>query len=123
MITVFFNSIMTTIVCFLAILSTQLIYSLMLSDVEDKTYEFGMLRALGFNTKNIMITIVMQALTFAIPGLITGAFLSAVLNVGVRHILYTLSMNSSDYNVSTGAIWFGCTIGIVMPLFSNVLPI
>jgi ABC-type antimicrobial peptide transport system permease subunit len=31
----------------------------MLSDVEEKTYEFGMLRALGFNTKNIMITIIM----------------------------------------------------------------
>jgi len=25
----------------------------MLSDVEEKTYEFGMLRALGFNTKSI----------------------------------------------------------------------
>jgi ABC-type antimicrobial peptide transport system permease subunit len=57
MITVFFNSIMMAIVIFLAILCTQLIYSLMLSDVEDKTFEFGMLRALGFNTKNLMMTI------------------------------------------------------------------
>jgi len=114
---------MTSIVFFLAILCTQLIYSLMLSDVEDKTYEFGMLRALGFNTKNIMVTIVIQAFTFAIPGLITGAVLSAVLNAIVRHVLYTLSRNYSTYTVSTGAIWFGCIIGIVMPLFSNVLPI
>ena len=53
----FMNANMGTIIAFLAILSTQLIYSLMLSDVEDKTYEFGMLRALGFNTNNVMITI------------------------------------------------------------------
>jgi hypothetical protein len=57
MIAVFFNSMMSTIIIFLALLCTQLIYSLMLSDVEEKTFEFGMLRALGFNTKNIMITI------------------------------------------------------------------
>ena len=123
MITGFFNSIMTTIVLFLAILCTQLIYSLMLSDVEEKTFEFGMLRALGFNTDNIMITILIQAFTFAIPGLITGIILSALLNVGVRHILFTLTKNYSSYALSTGAIWFGCFIGTVIPLFSNILPI
>ncbi len=52
------NTILATIIAFLAILCSQLIYSLMLSDVEAKTYEFGMLRALGFNTRNIMITII-----------------------------------------------------------------
>lgn len=32
----------------LLMLSVLLIYSLMIGDVEEKTYEFGMLRALGF---------------------------------------------------------------------------
>lgn len=44
----YFNSNMVTIIIFLAILSTMLIYSLMLQDVSSKTYEYGMLRALGF---------------------------------------------------------------------------
>jgi hypothetical protein len=43
------NTVLGTIVAFLAILCIQLNYSLMLSDVDAKTYEFGMLRALGFN--------------------------------------------------------------------------
>ena len=51
-ITIFLNTILGTIIAFLGFLSVQLIYSLMLSDVDEKTYEFGMLRALGFNTKN-----------------------------------------------------------------------
>lgn len=38
MTTVFMNTIMGTIVAFLGILGAQLIYSLMLSDVEDKTF-------------------------------------------------------------------------------------
>ena len=38
MIKVFMNSALSTIVFFLAVLSIQLIYSLMLSDVEEKTY-------------------------------------------------------------------------------------
>jgi ABC-type antimicrobial peptide transport system permease subunit len=63
----------------------------MLSDVEEKTYEFGMLRALGFNTKNIMITIIMQAFTFSIPGLLSGLLTAFAFNYSVRYILYTIS--------------------------------
>ena len=48
MIKVFLVSSMSTVVFFLGILSIVLIYSLMLSDVDEKTYEYGMLRALGF---------------------------------------------------------------------------
>jgi len=58
LITVMNNSVLATIVAFLVILSAQLIYSLLLSDVEGKTFEFGMLRALGFSTKNIMVVII-----------------------------------------------------------------
>jgi hypothetical protein len=38
MIKIFLNNAMSTVVFFLVILSVQLIYSLMLSDVEEKTY-------------------------------------------------------------------------------------
>ena len=50
---------MLTLTAFLAILSAQLIYSLMLSDVEERTFEMGMLRALGFNTNNILSTVLL----------------------------------------------------------------
>ena len=57
-ITTFLDTNLIAITAFLGVLSAMLIYSLMLSDVEERTYEFGMLRALGFNTKNIMMTVV-----------------------------------------------------------------
>lgn len=114
---------MTTIIAFLAILSTQLIYSLMLSDVEEKTYEFGMLRALGFNTKNIMFTIIIQATMFMVPGVISGIMMSTILNMGLRHTLYTLTSNYSYYGLSEKAIWVGVSIGVCIPMLSNIIPI
>ena len=57
MIRVFLSSSLSTIVFFLSILSVQLIYSLMLSDVDEKTYQYGMLRALGFRNKNLITLI------------------------------------------------------------------
>lgn len=95
----------------------------MLSDVEDKTYEFGMLRALGFNTNNVMITVMFQAVTFIIPGVILGLLLSSVLNYGLRYVLYSLTNNFADYYLSESAIILGVTIGIVLPFISNILPI
>lgn len=95
----------------------------MLSDVEEKTFEFGMLRALGFNTKNIVVAITCQAFIFALPGLVTGIMMSAILNVIFRDILFTLTNNYSSYHLSVDSVWLGCLIGILMPLVANVIPI
>ena len=122
-ITIFLNTILGTIIAFLGILSVQLIYSLMLSDVEEKTYEFGMLRALGFNTKNVIILIIQSAFTFAIPGLCFGLISANALNATLRYVLYSLTDNYYFYGLSSGAYAVGLFIGIFMPLFSNVFPI
>jgi len=123
LIVVFMNTILITIIIFLGILSVQLIYSLMLSDVEEKTYEFGMLRALGFNTDNIMVTIVMQSITFAVPGVITGLILAGIANYFLRDLLFTLTNNSTTYALSINSIWIGVGIGTILPLISNIIPI
>ena len=114
---------MGTIVVFLGILCVQLIYSLMLSDVEEKTFEFGMLRALGFNTRNIMITIILQSFTFSVPGLLSELHVAATLNLVARKILYYVVQNESDYNLSPGSLWIGISLGLVLPLVSNIIPI
>ena len=53
----FINTNYVLIIVFLTILSSQMIYGLMLSDIDTKTFEFGMLRALGFNKLNLATTI------------------------------------------------------------------
>lgn len=95
----------------------------MLSDVEEKTYEFGMLRALGFNTKNVGVTIIIQAISFAMPGLLFGFFTAAILNVIIRYVLYSITTNYDTYSLSTSSIWIGVILGTFIPLMSNIIPI
>lgn len=121
--TIFMNSILGLIVCFLAFLSIQLIYSLMLSDIEEKTYEIGMLRALGFNTDNVVHLIMSQAIFFAIPGLFFGLVAANVLNSSLRQILFTLTSNYGTYELPWGGYLIGISIGLIMPIISNILPI
>ena len=66
----------------------MLLYSLMLSDVDSKTYEYGMLRALGFRKSMLAGMIVEQSLGFSIPGLILGVIIAWILNVMLREIVF-----------------------------------
>jgi ABC-type antimicrobial peptide transport system permease subunit len=123
MIRVFLVSSMTTVVFFLGILSVVLIYSLMLSDVDEKTYEYGMLRALGFRNKNLMALISLQSFAFSIPGLCGGLLVAYFLNLIVRYFIFVFAQNNTDYSLSPGSVILGTALGIFLPMLSNIIPI
>ena len=56
------NAIFFTINFFLFMIDGILIYSVTLSDVEERTYEFAMLRTLGLKNKSLAILLVIQIL-------------------------------------------------------------
>jgi hypothetical protein len=95
----------------------------MLSDVDEKTYQYGMLRALGFRNKNLIGLITMQSFSFSIPGLIGGLVVAYFLNVIARGIIFYYAENTTTYALSTGAIILGVCLGLILPLISNILPI
>lgn len=55
------GSIFFTIIFFLFLIDGILIYSMMLNDVEERTYEFAMLRTLGFKNSSLVTLLVIQA--------------------------------------------------------------
>lgn len=114
---------MVTIVIFLAILSTMLIYSLMLQDVNSKTYEYGMLRALGFKKLYLVEVISFKSLSFSIPGLFLGIFIAILLNIILRRVIFVESLNYLDYDLTTSSIVIGSAFGFLTPLFANYWPI
>ena len=114
---------MVTIVIFLAILSTMLIYSLMLQDVSSKTYEYGMLRALGFKKVHLVGVISIKSLGFSIPGLILGILIASLLNICLREIIFIESLNALDYTLTPSSAIIGITFGLLTPLFANYWPI
>lgn len=95
----------------------------MLSDVDAKTYEFGMLRALGFNKKNVMTTVLLQGFTFAIPGIAIGLAVAVVLNYYTRKLIYDFTGNTASLSLSNDSIVMGLVLGVFIPLVSNILPI
>ena len=66
----------------------MLVFSLMLSDVDSKTYEYGMLRALGFKKSYLVSMISISSFTFSIPGMVAGIFVAFILNVLLRQEIY-----------------------------------
>ena len=95
----------------------------MLSDVDEKTYKYGMLRALGFRNKNLITLISLQSFIFSIPGLLGGLMVAYLLNITVRYFVFDLAQNITDYNMSVGALILGVSLGLLLPLIANVLPI
>jgi len=116
----FLQSTFATIVFFMVLLSVMLIYSLMISDVDEKTYEMGMLRALGLRTVSLVQLIILQSLIFSIPGVLIGVVISAIMNVVIRLFIFTFSVSNYTYIMSASAALLGVFLGLMMPLGSNI---
>jgi ABC-type antimicrobial peptide transport system permease subunit len=56
----------------IVIVDAILIYTLFISDIEERTYEFAMLRTLGFQKRSLIILLTVQALFFSLPATMIG---------------------------------------------------
>ena len=101
----------------------MLVLSLMLADVDGKTYEYGMLRALGFMKRHLMAMITINSLFFSVPGLFIGMLVAFIMNVGVRENIFLESKNTLSYDLTPSAIALGVSFGFLVPLLANYLPI
>lgn len=101
----------------------MLLYSLMLADVDEKTYEYGMLRALGFKKEHLVRVITLKSLGFSIPGLFFGIIVALILNIGLRMLIFISSENYSSYELTPASIWIGAIFGLIMPMIANYFPI
>jgi ABC-type antimicrobial peptide transport system permease subunit len=122
---VFLENIFSSVMFFLWILSVMLVYSLMLGNVEERTYEFGMLRALGFKKGNLTSMIIFQALIFSIPAIILALLACYILNFLIQYYLYTFSglEMTNAYSISNYAMYSSIFAGISIPLISSYFPI
>lgn len=120
---VFLQNIFIGIMVFLWLLSVLLIYSLMLGNVNERTYEFGLLRSLGFKRNNLILMIVIQGFIFAIPGVILGLVSSYIANNYISFLLNWYTGIVIPYFLNGKTILCGSLIGISIPLISSYFPI
>lgn len=119
----FFESMFSNALFLLIIVACLLIYALMNSNVEEKTYEFGMLRALGFKQQSLVSLLTLQSFFYAIPGLLIGLLVCYVLNSVITHFLYRFTGIATGYHIDPSALFIGISIGILIPVISNIIPI
>ena len=69
---------MDIIIIVLFAMSVLLIYSMKLLNIEEKTFEFGILRMLGSTKRGIIYLILTESLFFIVPAIIIGFLLTLV---------------------------------------------
>eukprot|EP01059_Diplonema_ambulator_P033329 TRINITY_DN6908_c0_g1_i1.p1 TRINITY_DN6908_c0_g1~~TRINITY_DN6908_c0_g1_i1.p1 ORF type:complete len:794 (+),score=135.58 TRINITY_DN6908_c0_g1_i1:80-2461(+) len=120
----FLEQIFTAVAITLTVLGCILIYALLMSNVQEKTFEHGMLRALGFRKASLINLITIQALSFTIPGVATAMLLAFIANVVIENIISNFSGFPPDYgSMPTTSIVIPILVGVLVPLLANILPI
>jgi hypothetical protein len=119
----FLESTLLTVVLFIIILSVLLIYSLMIADIDEKTYEMAMLRALGLRTASLFNMIMLQSFIFSVPGLLIGLIISGGVNVLIRYFIFKFTLSNTGYFIATTALILGIVLGIFMPLITNLMTV
>jgi ABC-type antimicrobial peptide transport system permease subunit len=126
-ISMFLDQIFTFVVFMLATLGVILVFALLLSNVEEKTYEYGMLRALGLKQSTLIQVILSQSMYFAIPGVIIGMLLSVIVNVGVTYIIGWATNLPHEKTYPFEFTWIAIVVpvalGILIPIIANIVPI
>jgi ABC-type antimicrobial peptide transport system permease subunit len=111
------------IVIFIAI-SVVLIYSLLLTSVETKSYEIGIFRMVGLNKRGLFLMVFSQALMFVLPALMLAVGLSFPSLAAINYFLLEPIMGVSFIPVPSlsGFAW-GLSIGFIIPIFSSIVPL
>lgn len=124
----FLNQIFYIVVAVLAGLSGVVTYSLVGGDLEAKTYELGMLRALGMRRATLGQLLVLNTAAFAVPGLVIGLLVASAVNVGIcAGMGWYTSLRISDFTgggaLPPSAWGLAVGLGLIMPSVAIVVPI
>ena len=119
----FIDQIFLFILIVMLFLGACLVFSLLLSDVEAKTYEYGMLRALGMKQYVLAELLSIQSLMFSVPGILLGILLGWVFYTPIAAYISTYTMLSPDLGLNVVAWVLALCMGFLMPIVANVVPI
>eukprot|EP00762_Andalucia_godoyi_P002414 ANDGO_02681.mRNA.1 FtsX domain-containing protein len=119
----FLDQLFYLVVVLMIFLGSLLIYALLLANVEEKTYEYAMLRALGLSKRSLLMIMMGHAFAFAIPGVSLGLLFAFLANIPVALYLADFAATDPDFSLSWQAICLGLAVGILIPIFANIIPI
>ena len=118
------GTIFDVVIILLIIVSVLLIYSLLMINIEEKTFESGIMRLIGLSKTGYISSIFLQATLFVLPSI----FCAFVASVPALYYLYKImldsQMNESLLPIPTlDACIIGLFLGICIPAVSSIIPI
>ena len=120
---IFLEDIFFGVMIFLWVLCVLLVYSLMLGNIDEKSYEFGMLRALGLEKAKLTYLIILKGFIFSIPGIILGLSSSYIANNFIAFLFNLYCHFPMPFFLSKTNIVFGISVGLSIPIISSYFPI
>ncbi|KAI3632542.1 hypothetical protein MIR68_009648 [Amoeboaphelidium protococcarum] len=120
---IFLSEVFFTIVVVLIVLAFILITSLMTSDAEEKTFEYGMLRMLGLHSSSLIVLLIFQSLLFSIPAVVFGLLLCYMFYIPIAYYLSLSVGVFINLNFAPSAIALGLICGLLLPIIGTVVPI
>jgi ABC-type antimicrobial peptide transport system permease subunit len=119
----FIDNLIYAILIILAILSYILISSLMVFNIDEKTYEFGMLRALGFKRQSLVYMLLIQGFIFSVSGWTLGIVTSFVMTTAIKYYFY-MSLRIKIGVVMSLLAWISSIFfGFMTPIITNFFSI
>eukprot|EP01116_Phalansterium_solitarium_P010119 TRINITY_DN2458_c0_g2_i3.p1 TRINITY_DN2458_c0_g2~~TRINITY_DN2458_c0_g2_i3.p1 ORF type:complete len:1000 (-),score=386.52 TRINITY_DN2458_c0_g2_i3:162-3161(-) len=119
----FLGLILNIVIVILLLLSCMLVYSLLATNVESRTFEMGVLRMLGTTRQALVGLLLLQAFAYSVPAWALGLAIGAVLFVVVAAVLQVLIGTAVSTSLSLDAVLVATALGVLIPLVSAVFPI
>ena len=60
-----------------------------------------MMRALGFKSDHVIVFVILQAFSFAVPGVLLGLMIGTVMNEGFEEFMFIALKNAGTYGLTT----------------------
>ncbi|KAH7815440.1 putative DUF214 family protein [Monocercomonoides exilis] len=108
---------MGMMVVILLVITVLIIYSQIQRSVEGRAYELGLMRVHGMGRFGVVMLIVIQAFTFAVPGIIIGIIGAQGINVAIIHGI----TKDSDMHLSVMLSMWSVILTILVVLGSTLV--
>lgn len=100
-----------------------LIYSLLMINVETRTFEVGVFRMIGTSRLGLIALLLTQALAYAVPSWAIGLAFAQVLAVAVFQVIESVASVPIPNLLTGQAIGVATGLGFLIPILSSILPI
>ena len=119
----FLGLLISLVIFVFVVLSIILIYSLLMINVETRTFELGVLRMVGMKRRDVVQLVLVQAMMYAIPAVIIGLISAFGVWLFIKSILESTLVLTLPTNLSGLSVGIALLLGVSVPIIASVAPI